>query len=499
MKAHAYSLAMHTQVAKITLWLLSILLLCYVNLARADTIRDPHSIATITSSSANASDNSLAKADNQSLYQAENLPNIALTKEIFYKVLASELAVKRGYWQSAYLTLLGLARQTGDPRFCQRATEIALSFHRSDEALGATRFWLSLAPTSELAHHYWYAILISKNQTEELARHFSQLLKISSPEQFNALVFQAQHVFMTAKNKQASYVILKKLFAPYISIATNKTTQNDRVAPYIALANASYTLDLIEESKVYAERALALDPDSELALLSLVQTLSNEAALLQLAQFIQVHPHSKEVRLAYANFLIDEQKFDLAVIELEELNQRYPQHIHFIYSLANLHFKLGHDEVAQTGYLAFLNLAKQEPEIDRIPSLLRLTNLALKQHDYAQAQIWFSQIPDLKEKHTHYLAWQIQHALLLTAMDETESALELLEETICQDGAQKIQVVLTQSQILKTKQQLQQAYQLLQVAKAAYPKSHLILTEYASIAELLSTSKERARQTLVNH
>jgi Tfp pilus assembly protein PilF len=493
MKTLVCRLHMNTQFGKMSLCVLSFLLLNYVNLANAQTVLTSQSTPTSTST---ANTSIAAKTDTNILYHEESLPKVELSKEILYKVVASELAVQRGLWQSAYLTFLGLARQTKDPRFCQRATEIALSFHHIDEALIASRFWLSLAPTSELAHQYWYAILISKNQTEELVRHFSQLLKISSPEQFNALVYEAQHVFMTAKNQQASYVFLKKLFAPYTS---GVVEHPNRVAPYIALANTSYALDLIDESKHYAERAVALDPSSELAILSLAQTLDNEGAIARLDHFIHAHPQSKEARLAYANFLIDEQKFDLALVQLEELNHRYPQQIQFIYPLANLHFKLEHDEAAQEGYLAFLNLAKQESGVDTTSALLRLSSLALNQHNYVQAQTWFAKIPRLTEKHSHYIVWKIQHALLLSANDQTETAMELLEETICQDGTQKIQILLTQSQILKTKHQLHQALQLLQIAKAAYPKSSLILKEYASITELLSVSKDAPRQTLVNH
>ena len=500
MKTLAYRLHMNTSLGKISLSILSILmpilllivLLSYVNLANAQNVSasQPTSASTSTTNSSNAI---AVKADTTILYHEEPLPKVELSKEIFYKVIASELAVQRGLWQSAYLTLLGLAQQTSDPRFCQRATEIALTFRHPNEALNATRLWLKLAPTSELAHQYWYAILIAKNQTEELARHFSQLLKISSPEQFDALVFQAQHVFMTANNKKTSYAMLQKLFAPYT------TDHAARLTPYIALANASYALDFIDESKDYAEHALALDPSSELAMLCLVQTLTNEAAIKHLAQFIQRYPLAKEARLAYANFLIDEQKNDLALFQLEELNRHYPQQIQFVYPLANLRFKLAQEDAAQVGYLEFLSLAKQESGIDTTPALLRLSSLALNQHNFAQAQSWFAQVPHLTEKHTHYIAWQIQHALLLAANDNTEHAIELLDETFCQDSEQKIQILLTQSQILKTKHQLQKALHILQIAKAAYPKSNLILNEYASITELLNVSKNASRQTLANH
>lgn len=54
-----------------------------------------------------------------------DLPRVALTEDIMYRVLASEVSLQRGLVEPAYRTYLGLAQDTRDPRFAQRATEIA--------------------------------------------------------------------------------------------------------------------------------------------------------------------------------------------------------------------------------------------------------------------------------------------------------------------------------------------------------------------------------------
>ena len=57
----------------------------------------------------------------------DKLPSVKLTEELLYKLLTSEIAFQRGNWQAAYVTILGLAQQTRDPRLARRAAEIALS------------------------------------------------------------------------------------------------------------------------------------------------------------------------------------------------------------------------------------------------------------------------------------------------------------------------------------------------------------------------------------
>ena len=44
----------------------------------------------------------------------EGLPLVALSDELMFKFLTSEIAFQRGNWQSAYLTMLAAAQQTRD-------------------------------------------------------------------------------------------------------------------------------------------------------------------------------------------------------------------------------------------------------------------------------------------------------------------------------------------------------------------------------------------------
>ncbi len=71
--------------------------------------------------------------------EQKDLPNIALSSQIVFQVLAAEVALQRNQLAPAYQTYLALARDTHDPRMAQRATEIALGAQSPTDALASAR------------------------------------------------------------------------------------------------------------------------------------------------------------------------------------------------------------------------------------------------------------------------------------------------------------------------------------------------------------------------
>lgn len=53
-------------------------------------------------------------------------PNIALTPDLLFGIVASEIAAQRGAAGASALAYLDLARKTQDPRLAQRTAELAL-------------------------------------------------------------------------------------------------------------------------------------------------------------------------------------------------------------------------------------------------------------------------------------------------------------------------------------------------------------------------------------
>jgi len=92
--------------------------------------------------------------------ESQDLPNIALSSQILFQVLAAEVALQRGQPAPAYQTYLALARDTHDPRFAQRATEIAIAAQSPNDALTAVQLWQQFAPNSDRAAQLSASLLI---------------------------------------------------------------------------------------------------------------------------------------------------------------------------------------------------------------------------------------------------------------------------------------------------------------------------------------------------
>jgi len=71
----------------------------------------------------------------------EQIPEQALSKELMFKLLSSDIAIQRGEWGSAFVTLLGVAQETRDPRVAKKAAEVAMGAQQINEALVAVKLW----------------------------------------------------------------------------------------------------------------------------------------------------------------------------------------------------------------------------------------------------------------------------------------------------------------------------------------------------------------------
>ena len=128
---------------------------------------------TTTHNNASADD----KSDTQNAEAPDALPDVPLTSEIMYQVLAAELAFQRGEWQPSYWLMFSLARQTHDPRLAQRAFEMAWASKQADLALGASQLWRKLAPHSEDAMQNYLNSIVMANRMEDARAIFERLLK----------------------------------------------------------------------------------------------------------------------------------------------------------------------------------------------------------------------------------------------------------------------------------------------------------------------------------
>ncbi|MGE5622966.1 MAG: tetratricopeptide repeat protein [Bacillota bacterium] len=400
------------------------------------------------------------------------LPSVELTEDIMYKVLSAEIAYQRGDWQTGYVTMLGLAQQTRDPRLARRAAEIALSAKEADEALAAVRLWRTLAPHSDEATQYYLSFVILSDDLTEAKPLLEERLKEARPQTRGLLAFQIQRLLARAKDKNAAFTLLEQVLAPYL----------DMPEAHLALAQSAFAKGDAERAHREAQTALRLKPDSELAALSLAQVTTDKTeAAKSLSEFLAHHPKARDVRMAYARMLVEQKQYDKARREFELMLKEQPQDLTSLYALGVLSVQLNDFGVAEKYLTTYLDLLSSNPEEERDPNqaLLLLAQIAEERKDTDAVLKWLGQI----EPGEAFLSAQIKRAQIIAKRGDMTQARQLLHELKVNGEREQTQVISAEAQLLRDANQLNAAMDVLKAGLKRFPDNTDLLYDYAMVAE----------------
>ena len=406
----------------------------------------------------------------------DTLPSVQLTEEFIFKYLSAEIADQRGNWQAAYVTMLSIAQQTRDPRVARRAAEIALKAKQPGEALAAIRLWRDVAPNSDEAAQYYMSFVLLSDDLEEARPMLQQRLQETPPQALGALILQIQRLLARAKNKTAAFSLLENLLAPYQSLPEAR----------LALAQAAFLQGDNARASLEARAALAANPGSELAALTLAQvTTDKNEALQSLADFLKQYPQAREVRLAYARLLLEQKQYELAQNEFKALLKERPQDLTALYALGLLATQSKNPNEAEKYLVAYLDALAANPDEDRdsTQALLILSQLAEERNDTKAAHKWLDQI-NPATRQAHFNA-QIKRAQLFARDDDIPAARKLLKGLDTHGEEEQIQVLLVEAQILRSANQTQEAMKTMEVGLKRFPDNTDLLYDYAMLAEKL--------------
>ncbi|WP_211462608.1 tetratricopeptide repeat protein [Collimonas silvisoli] len=418
----------------------------------------------------------------------EHLPSVALTKEILFKVLSSEIAYQRGNWQSAYVTLLGAAQQTRDPRLARRAAEMALSAKQANEALVAIRLWRELAPDSEEATQYYLGFIMLSNNLAEARPILEKRLLDAPPQARGVMMLQIQRLLARAQDKPGAFSLLEQLVAPYTSMSE----------AHLALAQEAFSIGNSTRAQEEAKIALNLKPDSELAILTSAQVAADNNDVERiLTDFLKKYPGSREVRVAYARTLIDQKQYEKARSQFEILLKSDKQDATTLLALGLLNAQIGDLKAAERYLISYIDQLNKHPEEarDSTQALLILAQIAADRNDIDSALKWLAQV----EPGDAYLDAQLRRAQLLSKRGDLDGARRVLTEIETNGEREKTQVTQVEAQLLREANHPQEAFKVLETALKAQPDNADLLYDYAMAAEKLNnlSAMESALRKLI--
>ncbi len=415
----------------------------------------------------------------------ENLPTVALTDELLYKILTAEIAFQRGNWQAAYVTILSVAQQTRDPRLARRATEIALTVKQPGESLTAIRLWRELSPNSNEATQYYLGFMVMNNNLAEIQNVFSEKLRAADPKQYALLMLQAQRLLLRARDKNAAFDTLEEILAPY----------KDRPEAHLALAQGAYAHGDNKRAIAEAELVLQAKPDSQLAILTIAQASKQTDAVKAMAAFLEKNPQARDVRLAHASILIDLHQLDKAALEFEELLRDKPNDVTVLYTLGVLAMdskKPGHHQMAERYLIRYLNELEANPseERDPTPALINLAQIAIDREDYVGAETWLSRVDSYDGKNSAYFGTQIRRAQLMAKQGKLIEARQFLHDYKPGNELEEAQLAQVDAQLLRDARMPAEATTVLEDALKRFPDNTDLLYDYAMLAESQQKTEE---------
>ena len=406
----------------------------------------------------------------------EALPNTELTGDLLFRITKAELEFKNGQWQGAYITMMAMAQQTRDPRLARRATEMALTAKQPEEAMSAIRLWRSLAPDSDEATQFFLGFAVTADDLSEAEAAFEQRLQKAKPAARPMAMFQMQQFLLRAKDKAAAYKLQERVLMQY----------DDTLEAHLILAQGAFSLGDQARARAEATKALAIKPDSELAILTSAQVSGDiDSAIQQLQAFLVKYPKATEVRAAYGRILADNKQPDEARKQFLLLLKDQPDNIATLYALGVMAMQANDLPEAEKYFSRFVNVLQDHPNDERDPSkvLHILAQIAEQRGDLDAAYNWLEKIDGSDEK--IYLAARMKMAVLTARKGNVDEARKQLEELKPSDPNDQAQVFQTDAQLLRDAGDHRAAYVVLENATKRYPGHPDLLYDFALVAEKL--------------
>ena len=401
------------------------------------------------------------------------LPAQELTPQILYQFLLAEIAGSRGNVRLAVDAYRDLAQVTGDPRIMQRALEVvintlevALRARRYDVALGAARIWAELDPKSTRARQMVTSLLAAGARPEELADHVARQLAAEGGNLPNALL-QLNRALSRLPDKRQVLAIVEQVTTPYLGIAE----------AHFARAVAAHGAQDATRALGEAERAVALRPEWEQAVLLRSQLQPRPEAIEGLSRFVAEHPASRELRQALARMLVAEKRYAEARREFAALLAGAPDDVETLYALGVLAYQQQDTHEAERHFQRLLELDFADADSVR----LYLGQIAEEGKHWDDALKWYGAIGPGDQ----FAAARLRQALVLSKQDKLDAALRHLQEARAAHHEHEVRLLIGEAQLLREAGRTADALAVLDAGLAAQPDQQELLYESALVAERL--------------
>ncbi|WP_206954598.1 tetratricopeptide repeat protein [Trinickia acidisoli] len=402
----------------------------------------------------------------------KDLPDVPLTSQIVFQVLAAEIALQREQPAPAYQTYLALARDTHDPRMAERAAEIALGAQSPSDALAAAQLWREYAPNSERAEQLDASLLVLSGKPSEAEPMLaSELAKVPADNRGNALL-ALQTLLSRGPNRVGGLQVLQDLLK----------SDMDRPEAQLAIGRQQLLADDRPGARASFEHALKIKPDFLPAALSLGQMGPDERkeGIASFESYVKQNPKARDARLALAQLYLASDRLDDAQKQFESLRSMDPQDPMPLLALGLIKVQQKQYDDAQKYLKQYADLTEKTPGADPGQAYLYLAQLALEQKHEDDAAKWLDKVAPSSQQ---YVTARVTRAQLLAKNGKVDDARKILAGIQTDDPHEQALVARTDAAILFDAKRYREAESRLQEANDAFPNDPDIQYDYAMAAE----------------
>lgn len=407
---------------------------------------------------------------------APTLPNVELSPQLLFQLLAADLAAQRGEAGAAWSTYMALARQTRDPRIARRATEVATGARALDEAIQGARLWRELDPDSRTATQMLEVLWLSAGRLADVEPMLAERLARARAEgTLPAAYAQLQRTLQRVQDRGAAWQLMQRLSAPDLEV------------PAARLARAGFAAGADDHTAALAEarEAMRLAPDDEQAVIAAARSLERlpegrTQALALLDGFLQRSPAALEARLAHARLLLADGQPEPARAQLERVLAQNPNSPPVLFTLAQLAYQ-GKQPAEAKGYLERYLALPRSVQRNNTPALLFLSRIAEEQGRPNEAIDWLAQVPNGED----FVPAAVRRALLMGKAGQVQAARELLQDTPAATVRERALLLSGESQVLREADRSQDAFDVLAQGLERLPDNPELLYDHAMAAERL--------------
>lgn len=413
----------------------------------------------------------------------------ALNAELFYELLLGEMTTRAGDPALGYNLILDAARRSGDAQLYRRATDIALQARSGESALAAVHAWQQALPQSRDANRYLLRILVALNRIEDSAAPLRQELAQSSTREKISAIRSLPMLYARAGDKALAARIVREALQGELSHpAVGPTAWTTLGRMYLAADDRGDALEA-------AGNALAQDPEDDGAAMLAVQLLEAGVAQAEplLARYLGGEP-APEVRMSYARVLIESQRLNDALTQVQAVTRDHPDLAQAWLIQATLQLQANRLDEAESSLQRFTEqqstLTDNEQRKQAMnQAYLMHAQIAEKRGDLAKAQGWLARIEDASE----LLAVQSRRASLLARQGRLAEARALIRATPTHDAEGERLKMQAEVQLLREAGHYREAYELQGKLVALAPQDDDLVYDQAMLAEKAKRPRDMER------